>query len=223
MKSEPSFLAVVFKLKASEPEEGSVNAKLLTVFVANRGKYCFFCSSFPNLMMTLLISVFWRSTKIPTEGSTFESSSTHNTVVMKLQPEPPYSGSTWTPINPLLKSMSITESLNLPSSSIALTWGAICSWANRATVSFIASSSSLRVVRGKCKPVAVSTFGCICCSFLDPLNMCRTAVLLPTIFFVTLNKLFMINELRLSMVTTDVQPTFLAASNQLINNKTPTL
>jgi hypothetical protein len=30
MKSEPSFLAVVFKLKASEPEEGSVNAKLLT-------------------------------------------------------------------------------------------------------------------------------------------------------------------------------------------------
>lgn len=33
----------------------------------------------------------------------------------------------------------------------------------------------------------------------------------------------MINELRLSMVTTDVQPTFLAASNQLINNKTPTL
>lgn len=67
--------------------------------MASKGKYFFFCSSFPNLIMTLLTKEFWISTKTATAGSTLATSSMHKMVVKKLQPAPPYSVSISIPNN----------------------------------------------------------------------------------------------------------------------------
>lgn len=131
----------------------------LTVSLASLGKYFSFCSLVPNFVITELTRVLWISTKTATAGSTLEISSMVKIVVIKLHPEPPYSGAISIPISyksvtlqcrksmyfgmtnyhavliptPFWKSMSTTHWLSFPFCSISLTYGLIWSWANLET------------------------------------------------------------------------------------------
>lgn len=88
------------------------------------------------------------SIRAATDPSTLATSSTLKIVVMKLHPEPPYFSGISIPIKPFSKSFRINPSSILLSFSILRTSGAISSFANLLTLSFIKISSSVNWDKG---------------------------------------------------------------------------
>ncbi|KAG7259388.1 hypothetical protein CRUP_032218 [Coryphaenoides rupestris] len=80
--------------------------------VDSRLRYCSFCSGVPNLVSSVLMSVFWMSHSTATDASTFANSSITKMEEKNVEPVPPYSGAISIPI-----SCEAYASINAPPAS----------------------------------------------------------------------------------------------------------
>src|SRR5438874_1473592 len=92
--------------------------------------------------------VFWTSTKIATEASTADSSSTASTVIRRLPPAPPWHSGMSIPMSPSSKHLASRAGSTVEARSIAATRGRTSRSAKSRTVPRNSSSSSDSLVRG---------------------------------------------------------------------------